>query len=104
MMLLVLSFTIASRAVSSPTIAMPMPNAPPGAGSTLNWPTNLPCFELAYLPFSHGGPSFWPRLNYRIGLQNTHWNKFDGATTNTHGMGRNAGGNDMFFAYIGTMF
>jgi hypothetical protein len=28
-------------------------------------------FELAYLPFSHGGPSFWPWLNFRIGLQYT---------------------------------
>ena len=25
-------------------------------------------FELAYLPFSHGGPAFWPWLNFRIGL------------------------------------
>jgi len=24
---------------------------------------------IAYLPFSHGGPSFWPWLNMRIGLQ-----------------------------------
>ena len=29
-------------------------------------------FELAYLPFSHGGPSFWPWLNFRVGLQYTH--------------------------------
>ena len=36
-------------------------------------------FELAYLPFSHGGPAFWPWLNFRIGLQYTHWTKFDGA-------------------------
>jgi hypothetical protein len=61
-------------------------------------------FELAYLPFSHGGPSFWPWLNFRIGLQYTHWNKFDGATTNIDGMGRNASGNNTFFAYIWTMF
>jgi hypothetical protein len=61
-------------------------------------------FELAYLPFSHGGPSFWPWLNFRIGLQYTHWNKFDGATTNINGMGRNASGNNTFFGYIWTMF
>jgi hypothetical protein len=58
-------------------------------------------FELAYLPFSRGGPEFWPWLNFRIGLQYTHWNKFDGATTNIDGMGRNANGNNTFFAYIG---
>jgi len=61
-------------------------------------------FELAYLPFSHGGPAFWPWLNFRIGLQYTHWTKFDGATTNIDGMGRNASGNNTFFAYIWTMF
>jgi len=61
-------------------------------------------FELAYLPFSHGGPSFWPWLNFRIGLQYTHWNKFDGATTNFNGIGRNANDNNTFFAYIWTMF
>jgi hypothetical protein len=61
-------------------------------------------FDLAYLPFSHGGPSFWPWLNFRIGLQYTHWTKFDGATTNIDGMGRNASGNNTFFAYIWTMF
>ena len=31
-------------------------------------------FELAYLPFSHGGPSFWPMADFPIGLQYTHWN------------------------------
>ena len=61
-------------------------------------------FELAYLPFSHGGPGFWPWLNFRIGLQYTHWTKFDGATTNIDSTGRNASGNNTFFAYIWTMF
>jgi hypothetical protein len=61
-------------------------------------------FELAYLPFSHGGPAFWPWLNFRIGLQYTHWTKFDGATTNIDGMGRNASDNNTIFAYIWTMF
>ena len=61
-------------------------------------------FEAAYLPFSHGGPSFWPWLNFRIGLQYTHWTKFDGATTNIDGMGRSASDNNTFFAYIWTMF
>jgi hypothetical protein len=60
--------------------------------------------EAAYLPFSHGGPAFWPWLNFRIGLQYTRWAKFDGATTNIDGMGRNASDNNTFFAYIWTMF
>jgi hypothetical protein len=61
-------------------------------------------FELAYLPFSHGGPSFWPWLNFRIGLQYTKWTKFDGATANIDGMGRNANDNNTFFVYVWTMF
>jgi hypothetical protein len=60
--------------------------------------------EIAYLPFSHGGPSFWPWLNFRIGLQYTHWTKFDGATTNIDGMGRNANANNTLFVYVWTMF
>jgi hypothetical protein len=70
-----------------------------GSPNSANW-----IFELAYLPFSHGGPSFWPWLNFRIGLQYTHWTKFDGATTNYNGIGRNANDNNTFFAYIWTMF
>jgi hypothetical protein len=61
-------------------------------------------FDLAYLPFMHGGPSFWPWLNFRIGLQYTKWMKFDGATTNIDGMGRNAKDNNTFFAYVWTDF
>jgi hypothetical protein len=61
-------------------------------------------FELAYLPFMHGGPSYWPWLNFRIGLQYTKWNKFDGSTTNVDGLGRNASSNNTFFVYVWTMF
>jgi hypothetical protein len=32
------------------------------------------------------------------------WTKFDGATANIDGMGRNVGDNNTFFAYIWTMF
>jgi hypothetical protein len=70
-----------------------------GSPNSANW-----IFELAYLPFSHGGPSFWPWLNFRIGLQYTHWTKFDGATTNYDGMGRNASDNNTLFLYVWTMF
>jgi hypothetical protein len=40
----------------------------------------------------------------RIGLQYTLWTKFDGATTNINGAGRNANNNNTFFAYIWIMF
>lgn len=53
--------------------------------------------EAAYLPFMHGGPSFWPWLNARIGLQYTLYDKFDGAM---HG----AGNNNTLFLYSWIMF
>jgi hypothetical protein len=43
-----------------------------GSPNSAGWIT-----EIAYLPFSYGGPSFWPWLNMRIGLQYTLWNKFE---------------------------
>jgi len=60
--------------------------------------------EIAYLPFMHGGPSFWPWLNARIGLQYTLFDKFNGASTNFNGMGRNAHNNNTIFLYTWIMF
>ena len=36
--------------------------------------------ELNYIPFNHGGPSFWPWLNAKFGLQYTFYPEFNGAT------------------------
>lgn len=60
--------------------------------------------EIAYLPFMHGGPKFWPWLNARIGLQYTMYDKFNGAGNNFDGMGRNARGNDTLLLYTWIMF
>ena len=65
-----------------------------GSPNSAGWIT-----EIAYLPFMHGGPAFWPWLNLRIGLQYTLFNKFDGATTNFNGVGRNAHNNNTIFLY-----
>ena len=70
-----------------------------GSPNSAGWIT-----EIAYLPFSYGGPAFWQWLNMRIGLQYTLWNKFDGATTNINGAGRNAHNNNTIFAYAWIMF
>src|SRR6476660_862422 len=43
-----------------------------GSPNSAGWIT-----EIAYLPFSYGGPAFWPWLTMRIGLQSTMCNKFD---------------------------
>jgi hypothetical protein len=70
-----------------------------GSPNSAGWIT-----EIAYLPFSYGGPSFWPGMNMRIGLQYVLYNKFDGATTNINGAGRNAHNNNTIFAYAWIMF
>jgi hypothetical protein len=72
---------------------------PTGGPNTIGW-----IAELAYLPFSHGGPKFWPWLNFRVGLQYIHWNKFNGASTNIDGMGRSAHDNNTLFLYVWTAF
>jgi hypothetical protein len=55
--------------------------------------------ELDYIPFNYGGPSFWPWLNMKLGLQFVHYIKFDGASINFDGAGRNASDNDTLFAF-----
>ncbi len=60
--------------------------------------------EIASLPFMHGGPSFWPWLSARIGLQLTAYDKFDGARSNFNGLGRSAHANNTLFAYAWIMF
>jgi hypothetical protein len=65
-------------------------NSPNSSGQTV---------ELDYIPFNYGGPSFWPWLNVKLGLQFVHYNKFNGASTNYDGAGRNASANDTLFAF-----
>lgn len=65
---------------------------PSGSPNSSGW-----VLEAAYLPFMHGGPSFWPWFNARVGLQYTVYNKFDGAT-------RGAGDNNTLFLYTWIMF
>jgi hypothetical protein len=60
--------------------------------------------EIAYLPFMHGGPSFWPWLNARIGAQYTFYDKFNGAAANFDGLGHAAHTNNTLFLYTWIMF
>lgn len=39
-------------------------------------------FDLSYLPFSRGGPSFWPWANARLGVSYTLYTRFNGAARN----------------------
>jgi hypothetical protein len=61
-------------------------------------------FEVNYLPFSNGGPDWWPWLNMRFGLQYTLYNQFDGGTTNFDGAGHNADQNNTLYLYMLTAF
>jgi hypothetical protein len=61
--------------------------------------TNGYTLELDYIPFNYGGPSFWPWLNMKLGLQFVHYNKFNGARSNYDGAGRNASNNDTLFGF-----
>jgi hypothetical protein len=80
--------------------------------------------DLAYLPFSKGGPSFWPWLNMRLGINYTHYFKINGGANNfdcsvynpaapclntySNGIpywaGHNAKSNDTLFAYAWIAF
>lgn len=77
----------------------------PDAGFANNIPNSSGyTFELDYIPFNNGGPSFWPWLNVKFGLQYVHYNKFNGASTNFDGLGTNAADNDTLFAFTWVAF
>jgi len=76
-----------------------------GAVAAGNKPnTNGYTLELDYLPFNYGGPSFWPWLNLKLGLQFVHYNRFNGAHMNYDGAGRNASDNDTLFGFAWVAF
>jgi hypothetical protein len=53
--------------------------------------------EANYVPFMHGGPSFWPWLNIRFAVQYVIFDRFDGGRVNFDGAGRNASDNNTLF-------
>jgi hypothetical protein len=55
--------------------------------------------EVAFIPFGMNSPSVWPWFNARIGLQYIWYDKFNGASTNYDGNGRNARDNNTLFLY-----
>ena len=76
-----------------------------GAVSATNSPNSAGwIFEADYLPFNYGGPSFWPWLNVKFGLQFIHYTKFNGGNINFDGMGTNATDNDTVFAFAWIAF
>jgi hypothetical protein len=76
-----------------------------GGVSANNSPgTNGWIAELNFIPFNYGGPSFWPWLNVKFGLQYVRYNKFNGGSVNFDGAGRNAGDNNTLLVYAWTAF
>jgi hypothetical protein len=58
--------------------------------------------DLAYLPFSHGGPELWPWFNARIGVLYTHFDQLNGVNNSIPGA--KASNNDSVFLYTWLMF
>lgn len=56
--------------------------------------------EIAYIPYGMNSPKLWPWFNARIGLQYTWYDKFNGASTNYDGAGRNASDNNTVLLYV----
>ena len=61
-------------------------------------------FDIAYLPFSKGGPDLWPWFNARVGLLYTHYDEFNGYYGVNPGTGVKASANDTLFLYTWLMF
>jgi hypothetical protein len=71
-----------------------------GAASANNSPnSNGWISELDYMPFSHGGPDFWPWLNLKLGVQYILYTEFNGGASNFDGAGRNAHDNNTLFTF-----
>jgi hypothetical protein len=56
--------------------------------------------EVAWFPYSMGNSPLWPYFNMRVGLQYTWYNKFNGASANYDGYGRNASDNNTLLGYV----
>jgi hypothetical protein len=71
----------------------------PGSPNSNGW-----IFDVAWLPWSKGGPWFYPWFNARIGVSYTLYDKFNGASSNFNGEGRNASDNNTTFVYAWIAF
>lgn len=71
----------------------------PGLPNSNGW-----IFDAAWIPWSKGGPWFDPWFNARIGVSYTLYDKFNGASSNFNGAGRNASDNNTTFLYAWLAF
>lgn len=61
-------------------------------------------FDVAYSPFMHGGPKFWPWANVKIGVSYWRYLRMFGGTSNFDGNGHSASDNNTVLAYAWLMF
>lgn len=60
--------------------------------------------ELDWMPFNHGGPSFWPWLNVKFGAQYTYYLRLNGGTGNYDGAGDTATGANTLYLFAWLAF
>jgi hypothetical protein len=60
--------------------------------------------EADWIPFNHGGPSFWPWLNVKFGAQYIYYTKFNGGVNNYDGAGHNATDNNTLYLFAWLAF
>ncbi|VTZ22496.1 conserved hypothetical protein [Methylocella tundrae] len=78
-----------------------------GANSLVNLPNGEGIIvDAAFLPFSKGGPSFYPWLNARLGVSYTSYLKVFGGGNNFDGLNvnHNAAGNNTLLLYAWMAF
>jgi hypothetical protein len=76
-----------------------------GANSLVNLPNGKGLIvDAAYLPFSKGGPSFYPWVNARLGVSYTSYFKLFGGVNNFDGASHNAASNNTLLLYAWVAF
>jgi hypothetical protein len=80
-------------------------NVSGSSDTTLYGPNGKPdsngyLLQFEYVPFGKVDSPYRPWLNVRVGLQYTGYSKFDGASSNYDGSGRNASDNNTLFGFL----
>jgi hypothetical protein len=76
-----------------------------GANSLVSLPNGEGIIaDAAFLPFSNGGPSFYPWLNAKLGISYTSYLKLFAGNNNFDGLGHNAASNNTLFLYAWMAF
>lgn len=83
-----------STGCSDPTVTTALTGSANGSPNSNGW-----IAEIAWFPYAMSKSPLWPYFNARVGLQYTWYNKFNGASSNYDGNGRNASDNNTLLMY-----